>query len=393
MANGQRSGNGFARITAMHTHSYTKQVQDRAPTCTAAGSGHYECPTDGARGSTYSIPALGHNYGSWSGWVKYGNTTNHRRSRKCSRCGNVEYSYENHKDANNDGACDTCGEIYRSRHTLSIKGFLNGVNQESINPYGLFTLKIDGRDIISNQTSWSGIIADGIAYTITPTANTGYQYMGIQGGSFSQAMPASDQTVRLSFDNLYTIMFNGNNATGGSTSSITSIPYTTAKNLTANGFYRNGYSFKCWNTKADGTGTSYSDKQTVSKLSATPNGTVTLYAEWQPVTYHIYYTLFGSSTMVLRSYNIESASFTLPKPTLTGYTFKGWIGGIDKKDPIRDASGKIYSTPTGNITIPKGTYGDYFFRAVFEKNHFIDSDGNKTDDMYVAHSETQEKQY
>lgn len=366
---------------SVHTHSYTKQVQDKAPTCTAAGSGHYECPTDGAKGSTYSIPALGHSYGSWSSWAKYGNTTNHRRSRKCSRCGNIEYSYENHKDANNDGACDTCGEIYRNRHTLSIKRFLNGANQESINPYGLFTLKIDGRNIISNQTSWSGIIADGTAYTITPTANTGYQYMGIKGGSLSESMSASDKIIRLSFDNFYTIVFDGNNATGSSTSSITNIPYTTAKNLTANGFYRDGYSFTGWTGNTNGTGSSYSNQQTVSKLSATPNGVVNLYA-----------TLYGSSATVARSYNIESTSFTLPKPSLNNYTFKGWIGGIDKKDPVRDANGKTYSSSTASITVPKGTYGDYFFRAVFEKNH-SSVDGDRTDDIYVAHSETQEKQY
>lgn len=217
--------------------------------------------------------------------------------------------------------------------------------------------------------------------------------MGIQGGSLSETMPSSDQTVRLSFDNLYTIVFNGNNATGGSTSSITNIPYTTAKNLTANGFYRNGYSFSGWTGNANGTGSSYSNKQSVSKLSATPNGVVNLYVKWTPVTYHIYYTLYGSSTTVSRSYTIESATFILPKPSLNGYIFKGWIGGIDKKDPVHDANGKTYSTPTANITIPKGTYGDYFFRAVFEKNHSVDADGNKTDNVYVAHSEVQEKQY
>lgn len=90
---------------------------------------------------------------------------------------------------------------------------------------------------------------------------------------------------------------------------------------------------------------------------------------------------------------ITDNSFTLPVPSLNGYTFKGWIGGIDKKDFLHDASGKTYATPTGSITIPKGTYGDYFFRAVFEKNHSVDADGNKIDDVYVAHSEVKEKQY
>ena len=305
---------------------------------------------------------------------------------------------ENHQDANNDGACDHCGKVYRSRHKLIVNGCLNGTAQNTVDPFGTFTLKIDGRDIIT-ATKWSDYIADGTSYTITPTAKTGYKYMGVTG-KLSQTMPASDQIVRLSFDNLYTIVFNGNftakgvtgKPTGGSTSSMTNIPYTTTKNLTANDFYRHGYTFKCWNTKSDGTGTSYSDKQSVSKLSATPNGTVTLYAEWQPVTYHIYYTLFGSSATVARSYTIESAAFILPKPSLNGYIFKGWIGGIDKKDSVRDASGKTYSTPTGNITIPKGTYGDYFFRAVFEKNH-SSVNGDRTDDAYVAHSEVKEKQY
>ena len=120
---------------------------------------------------------------------------------------------------------------------------------------------------------------------------------------------------------------------------------------------------------------------------------VTLYAQWSINTYHVYYTLYGSSASVKRTYVITDNVFTLPTPTLTGYTFKGWIGGIDKTDPLRDASGKTYSTPTGSITIPKGTYGDYFFRAVFEKNHSVDADGNKTDDVYVAHSEAKEKQY
>ncbi|MFR0558259.1 InlB B-repeat-containing protein [Pseudoscardovia radai] len=38
--------------------------------------------------------------------------------------------------------------------------------------------------------------------------------------------------------------------------------------------------FAGWNTKADGTGTSYADKATVKDLTVTPDGTVTLYAQW-----------------------------------------------------------------------------------------------------------------
>lgn len=53
------------------------------------------------------------------------------------------------------------------------------------------------------------------------------------------------------------------------------------KALTANTFTRNYYIFTGWNTKADGSGTSYSDGQSVTNLAASGEA-VTLYAQWTP---------------------------------------------------------------------------------------------------------------
>ena len=39
---------------------------------------------------------------------------------------------ENHQDANNDGACDHCGKVYRSRHKLTVNGRLNGADKDTI---------------------------------------------------------------------------------------------------------------------------------------------------------------------------------------------------------------------------------------------------------------------
>lgn len=78
----------------------------------------------------------------------------------------------------------------------------------------------------------------------------------------------------------YVINFNGNGATGGSTPSM-SMTRGTAKNLTANGFTRTGYSFGSWNTKNNGTGTAYADKQSVKDL--TSGTSITLYAIWKPI--------------------------------------------------------------------------------------------------------------
>lgn len=51
--------------------------------------------------------------------------------------------------------------------------------------------------------------------------------------------------------------------------------------LTQNVFTRTGYTFAGWNTKADGTGDSYSDEQHIN--SSTSGETITLYAQWTKV--------------------------------------------------------------------------------------------------------------
>lgn len=42
-----------------------------------------------------------------------------------------------------------------------------------------------------------------------------------------------------------------------------------------------GYRFLGWNTKADGTGTAYSDQQRVKNLATDDGATVDLYAQWE----------------------------------------------------------------------------------------------------------------
>src|SRR5699024_5033806 len=86
--------------------------------------------------------------------------------------------------------------------------------------------------------------------------------------------------------NTYTIAFNGNGATGGSTASV-SATYDKAQNLPTNGFTKTGYSFTGWNTKADGTGTAYANGASVKNLTATQGATVTLYAQWKVNSYNL----------------------------------------------------------------------------------------------------------
>ena len=102
--------------------------------------------------------------------------------------------------------------------------------------------------------------------------------------------------------------------------------YGTAKALAANGFSRTGYVFSAWNTKADGSGTSYTSEQSVSNLTTIKNGTVTLYAIWTPWTYTIkYFPNGGIGTAFTSSHTYGvSSTLTANKFTRENYTFLGW---------------------------------------------------------------------
>ena len=125
--------------------------------------------------------------------------------------------------------------------------------------------------------------------------------------------------------NTYTIVYNGNGNTGGSTVS-SSHTYDVAKNLTKNGFTKTGYTFKNWNTKSDGTGTSYADQASVKNLTSANGGTVTLYAQWTANKYTIVFNSNGGTgTMANQEMTYDKAE-NLNANTFkrTGYRFDGW---------------------------------------------------------------------
>ena len=78
--------------------------------------------------------------------------------------------------------------------------------------------------------------------------------------------------------NEYTVNFNANGGSG--TMESQQFIYDAAQNLTTNAFTRTGYTFAGWNTSKNGTGTSYTDGQSVENLKDNNNGSLTLYAQW-----------------------------------------------------------------------------------------------------------------
>ena len=95
--------------------------------------------------------------------------------------------------------------------------------------------------------------------------------------------------------NEYKIQFDGNGAASGSMKDL-SMTYDKEKKLTANAYKKTGYTFTGWNTKKNGSGTSYSNKQIVKNLTDKEDGMVTLYAQWEPITYTVQYNGNGETS-------------------------------------------------------------------------------------------------
>ena len=150
-----------------------------------------------------------------------------------------------------------------------------------------------------------------LTYTVSYDANGGKDAPEEQTKTHDVPLTLSSQKPTRDYSSAgnYTVTLNAN---GGSVGTST---------LTA--ARTNIYSFTNWNTKANGSGTSYNpDGQ------YTENADVTLYAQW------------NSST--------TTAAVTLPTPTRDGFTFKNW-------NTKADGAGTAYAagsfTPTGNLTL------------------------------------------
>ena len=121
-----------------------------------------------------------------------------------------------------------------------------------------------------------------------------------------------------------------------------------------------------WNSKADGTGTSYDHSSSTYDANgfaganlATGDKTVTIYVNWKPISYTITYNLDGGTNNSDNpaTYTIESGNITLKAPTKTGYTFTGWTGNGT-------------TTPTKNLVLSSGSTGNKTYTANWTANTY-----------------------
>lgn len=128
--------------------------------------------------------------------------------------------------------------------------------------------------------------------------------------------------------NGYTVKYDAGGGNG--TMSDQKFTFDVPQNLSPNTFTRDGYTFTDWK-RAD-TGDSYTDGQQVSNLTSTPNGVVTLVAQWTPNQAAINYnanpptgrTPGGQGTANWTGHTGDTPTIGQNGWTVDGYTFTGW---------------------------------------------------------------------
>jgi len=149
-------------------------------------------------------------------------------------------------------------------------------------------------------------------------------------------VPAADTTYTAQWTaNTYTVTYDGNGSDDGSTADSIHT-YDTTSNLTVNGYTKDGYLFTGWNTAANGSGTAYTDGQSVLNLTAVNGATVTLYAQWIYDSFTIYFDEAGGSA-VDDIVQAAGTPVTAPDdPTREGYAFNGWSPSVPAVMPAED---------------------------------------------------------
>lgn len=229
----------------------------------------------------------------------------------------------------------------------------------TIDPLPSYTVSFNangGSGAPGNQTKWYG---ENLTLSSTKPTRTGYTFKGwattqarANAGTVDKAAGASytanaAQTYYAVWQiNTWTVSYNGNGSTSGSTAAQTKT-YGTNLTLRANGFARTNFAFKHWNTNTTDTGTAYNASATY-----TANAGATLYAIWnRTVTYNKNTTdTVGSLPSAQTAIATSAITLSSNTPTRTNYVFKRWNTGTTDAGTAYN-KGASYAANAGNVTL------------------------------------------
>ena len=200
----------------------------------------------------------------------------------------------------------------------------------------------------SSQTKWEG---ETLTLSSTKPTRTGYifDYWTARGYTFSPGATTTydgDQTMTAHWTEKTATLTYKSNGHGTVRHSSVKMRYSTATTVDDGPTGATGYTFQKWNTKADGSGTTYTVGYTINKANVVPSS-VTLYAIWKANTYTVSYHANGGSagsiTSQTKTYGVNMTISSSATPTRSGWTFKGWATSSSSSTVAYKAGG-TYST-------------------------------------------------
>ncbi|QMV43551.1 InlB B-repeat-containing protein [Cohnella cholangitidis] len=161
----------------------------------------------------------------------------------------------------------------------------------------------------------------------TAADGTGTNYAA--GASYS--IGASDEILYAAWSvNSYTVSYDGNGSSGGSSPADASHNYNTGVTVAGSGsLFKTGYTFAGWNTAADGTGTGYVEHDAFTIGAAN----VSLYAVWTINSYTVSFDADGGTPVSDQTVIYGNTVSKPVDPEKTGHTFDGWYTDEDLLTP------------------------------------------------------------
>ena len=214
-------------------------------------------------------------------------------------------------------------------------------------------------------------------FTLTNPTKEGYTFTGWTGTGLS------DKTMKVTITkgsygeraytatweaNTYKVKYDSNKGNGEMAEQ--NFVYDVAQALIANAYTRTGYTFKEWNSQADGQGTAYADKQEVKNLTVNDKEVVTLYARWTGNTYKVHFEANGGTgTMNDQKHKYGTTkALTANAFTRAGYVFAGW-------NTKADGTGKSYANQKEVKNLTAELNGIFNLYAQWKNAGDINGDG------------------
>ena len=241
---------------------------------------------------------------------------------------------------------DVLDQIFKFRNSTTVTYSANYwagfdiVEEESADPNKV-TITYDGNKPAAATGTVSGVPANGSGskdgstpFTVSSDVPTlaGYKFNGwntqANGGGTSYAAGATipgasitgDITLYAQWIQQLSITFNANGTGVTGLPSTITVDYNAATSIPSSAPTRANFTFKGWNTAANGSGTAYTAGQSIAHLTTN----LPLYAQWEAYPVVTYNANSGTGapsadTVAPGVYNIKTGT-----PTRTGYVFGGW---------------------------------------------------------------------